>query len=38
MIGIYYFTEPTTALKMMSIGLIVIGAMGLHTASRAPVA
>ncbi|MFT5933978.1 MAG: small multidrug resistance pump [Hydrogenophaga sp.] len=38
MIGIYYFKEPTTALKMMSIGLIVIGVMGLHTASRVPVA
>jgi small multidrug resistance pump len=38
MIGIYYFKEPTTALKMMSVGLIVIGVMGLHTASRVPVA
>jgi small multidrug resistance pump len=34
MIGIYYFKEPATALKMVSIGLIIIGVMGLHSASR----
>jgi small multidrug resistance pump len=34
MIGIYYFKEPVTAVKMVSIGLIVIGVMGLHSASR----
>src|SRR5690606_16253948 len=30
MIGIYYFKEPATTVKMVSIGLIVIGVMGLH--------
>ena len=34
MIGIWYFKEPATAMKMVSIGLIVIGVMGLHSASR----
>lgn len=34
LIGIYYFKEPATAIKMVSIGLIVIGVMGLHAASR----
>lgn len=34
MIGIWYFKEPATAVKMVSIGLIVIGVMGLHSASR----
>jgi small multidrug resistance pump len=38
MIGICYFKEPATAIKMMSIGLIVIGVMGLHAASRVSVA
>jgi small multidrug resistance pump len=38
LIGIYYFKEPVTAIKMVSIGLIVIGVMGLHAASRPPVA
>jgi small multidrug resistance pump len=33
-IGIFYFKEPATAVKMVSIGLIVIGVMGLHSASR----
>lgn len=33
-IGIFYFKEPATALKMVSISLIVIGVMGLHSASR----
>ena len=37
LIGIYYFKEPATAMKMVSIGLIVLGVMGLHSASRAPV-
>lgn len=34
MIGIWYFKEPATAVKMVSIGLIVIGVMGLHSATR----
>jgi small multidrug resistance pump len=34
MIGYLYFKEPATALKMASTGLIVIGVIGLHTASR----
>ena len=34
MIGIFYFKEPATTVKMGSIGLIVIGVMGLHSASR----
>lgn len=34
LIGIYYFKEPATALKLASIGLIVIGVLGLHSASR----
>lgn len=34
LIGIYYFKEPATAIKLVSIGLIVIGVMGLHSASR----
>jgi small multidrug resistance pump len=38
LIGIYYFKEPATAIKMVSIGLIVIGVMGLHSASRLPAA
>ena len=33
-IGIWYFKETATAMKMVSIGLIVIGVMGLHSASR----
>jgi small multidrug resistance pump len=37
MIGIFYFKEPVTAIKMVSIGLIVIGVMGLHSASRVQV-
>ncbi len=35
MIGYLYFREPATALKMVSTGLIVIGVIGLHSASRA---
>ncbi len=34
LIGIYYFKEPATAFKLASIGLIVIGVLGLHSASR----
>lgn len=34
LIGYLYFKEPATALKMVSAGLIVIGVVGLHTASR----
>ena len=34
LIGFYYFKEPATAAKLVSIGLIVIGVMGLHAASR----
>ena len=33
-VGMLYFREPSTALKLASIGLIVIGVMGLNTASR----
>ena len=36
-IGYLYFKEPATALKMVSAGLIVIGVIGLHTASRSTV-
>ncbi|MBL8522044.1 MAG: multidrug efflux SMR transporter [Betaproteobacteria bacterium] len=32
-IGILYFKEPATAVKLASIGLIVIGVIGLHSAS-----
>jgi len=34
LIGFLYFKEPATALKLVSIGLIVIGVMGLHAATR----
>lgn len=37
LIGIYYFKESATAIKMVSIGLIVIGVMGLHSTSRVQV-
>jgi small multidrug resistance pump len=33
-IGVWYFKEPATAMKLVCIGLIVIGVMGLHSASR----
>jgi len=33
-IGILYFQEPATALKLASAGLVVIGVFGLHAASR----
>ncbi|MCC6248322.1 MAG: multidrug efflux SMR transporter [Rubrivivax sp.] len=35
-IGFLYFKESATALKLACIGLIVIGVMGLHAASRSP--
>jgi small multidrug resistance pump len=35
-VGFVYFKEPATALKLASIGLIVIGVLGLNTASRLP--
>ncbi len=34
-IGILYFREPATAMKMVSLTLIIIGVMGLHSASIA---
>lgn len=34
-IGFLYFKEPATAMKLVCIGLIVMGVMGLHAASRA---
>jgi small multidrug resistance pump len=34
LIGYYYFKEPATALKMASAGLIVLGVVGMHAASR----
>jgi len=36
LIGYWYFKEPATALKLVSAGLIVIGVIGLHSASRLP--
>lgn len=33
-IGIFYFKEAATALKLVSISFIVIGVFGLHAASR----
>ncbi|MFZ2651561.1 MAG: multidrug efflux SMR transporter [Burkholderiaceae bacterium] len=33
-IGILYFKEPATAVKLASIGLVVIGVMGVHASSR----
>ncbi len=35
LIGILYFREPATALKMVSITLVVVGIFGLHASSRA---
>ena len=29
-IGVWYFKEPATATKMVFIGLIIVGVMGLH--------
>lgn len=34
LIGIYYFREPAGVMKLCSIGLIVIGVIGLHTSSK----
>jgi len=34
-IGILYFKEPATTVKLVSVSLIVIGVMGLHSASLA---
>jgi small multidrug resistance pump len=34
LIGYFYFKEPATALKVASAGLIVLGVVGLHAASR----
>ncbi len=34
LIGYLYFREPATALKMASAGLVVLGVMGMHLASR----
>ncbi|MEP7157424.1 MAG: multidrug efflux SMR transporter [Betaproteobacteria bacterium] len=34
-IGILYFKEPVSTIKMISVGLIVIGVIGLHSASMA---
>ena len=33
-IGTLYFKEPATALKLASAGLIVLGVVGMHAASR----
>ena len=33
-IGFFYFKEPATAIKLASIGLIVIGVLGLHSGTR----
>ena len=35
MIGIAYFREPLTAIKLASIALVVIGVAGLSLASKA---
>jgi small multidrug resistance pump len=35
LIGYLYFKEPVTALKLGSTALIVLGVVGLHSASRA---
>jgi len=34
-IGVWYFKEPATAMKLASIGLVVIGVLGVHASSRA---
>jgi small multidrug resistance pump len=34
-VGILWFREPATVLKLVSIGLIVIGVLGLHSAAKA---
>ena len=35
LIGVLNFREPATAVKMVSVGLIVVGVMGLRASSRA---
>ena len=34
-IGVWFFKEPASALKLLSIGLIVLGVFGVHASSRA---
>ena len=34
LVGILYFREPATALKLASLGLIIIGAVGLNLSTR----
>ncbi|MBL8332535.1 MAG: multidrug efflux SMR transporter [Rubrivivax sp.] len=34
LIGFLYFKEPATTMKLVCIGLIVIGVMGLHASAR----
>lgn len=34
-IGMLYFKEPATTVKMVSLTMIIIGVMGLHSASIA---
>jgi small multidrug resistance pump len=34
LIGVLYFKEPATAMKLVCVGLIVVGVMGLHASSR----
>lgn len=34
LIGILYFREPASALKLVSLGLIIIGAVGLNLSGR----
>ena len=36
MIGFWWFKEPATALRLVCIGLIVVGVIGLHAASMDP--
>ena len=38
LIGISYFKEPATAIKLASIGFIVAGVIGLHATSKMAVA
>ena len=33
-IGVLYFKEPATAVKLASIGLVVIGVLGVHASSK----
>jgi len=34
-VGLLWFKEPATAMKLVCIGLIVVGVLGLHASSRA---